>query len=96
VVADLQFLYPVTDLLDHAGELVAERHPHPGIRHGPVVQVQVGPADTRSRNPDDGVLGVQDLRFGFVVDADPMGPPVIHGEHGSGSSLVASTTFFFE
>jgi hypothetical protein len=37
VVADLQLLHVLTELLHHAGELVAERHPHSGIRNGAVV-----------------------------------------------------------
>src|SRR5215216_1961542 len=49
--------------------------------------MQIGSADTRSRDPDDGVLRMQDLRHGFMVDADPMRPPVIHGKHRSGSFL---------
>jgi hypothetical protein len=49
--------------------------------------VQIGPADARARDPDDGVLRVQDLGHGFVVDADPLGAPVIHGKHGNGSFL---------
>src|ERR671910_2397574 len=39
VVADLQLLHVLTELLHHAGELVAERHPYSGIRNGAVVQV---------------------------------------------------------
>ncbi len=64
---------------------MAERHPHAGVRHGPVVQVQVGPADAGARDPDDGVLGMQDLGHRLVVDADPLRPPEIHREHGTGS-----------
>jgi hypothetical protein len=37
VVADLQFLYVLTQLLHYAGELMAERHTHPGIRDGSIV-----------------------------------------------------------
>src|SRR5829696_902977 len=43
--------------------------------------MQIGSADTRPRDPDDGVLRMQDLRHGFMVDADPPRPPVIHGKH---------------
>jgi hypothetical protein len=39
VVADFQLLHVLAELLHHAGELVAERHPHSGIRNGAVVQV---------------------------------------------------------
>src|SRR5919112_4597040 len=39
VVAYLQLLHVLTELLHHAGKLVAERHPHSGIRNGAVVQV---------------------------------------------------------
>jgi hypothetical protein len=49
--------------------------------------VQVGSADTRPRHPDYGVLRVQDLGHGFVVYADPLGAPVIHGKHKDGSFL---------
>src|ERR687895_616687 len=49
--------------------------------------MKVGPADTRSRDTDYGVLRMQDLRHGFMVDADPQRPPIIHGKHGSGSFL---------
>ena len=45
--------------------------------------MQVRSTDTRSRDPDDSVSRVQDLWHGFMVDADPQRPPVIHGEHGS-------------
>src|SRR5215217_8646395 len=45
--------------------------------------MQIGPADARARDPDDGVLRMQDLRHWFVVDANPMRSPVIHGKHGS-------------
>ena len=45
--------------------------------------MQIRSANTRSRDPDDSVLRVQDLRHRFMVDADPQRPPVIHGEHGS-------------
>ena len=82
VVADLQLLHLRADLLHHAGELVAERHPRPGVRHGAVVEMEIGPADAGARDPDDGILRVQDLRHGFLVDADPQGPAVIHGKHG--------------
>src|ERR671916_2305994 len=49
--------------------------------------MQIGPADTRSRDPDDGVLRMQDLRHGFMVYADPQWPSVIHGEHRNSSFL---------
>ena len=81
VIADLQFLHLRADLLHHAGDLVAERHPHPGIRHGPIVQMQIGPADTGARDPDDGILRMQDLRHGFMIDADPLRPAEIHCKH---------------
>src|SRR5215207_19042 len=81
VVADLQLLHLLAELLHHAGEFMAKGHSHPGIRHGPVVQMQIGSADTRSRDPDDGVLRMEDLRHGFMVDADPLRSPVIHGKH---------------
>src|SRR5215208_7321129 len=37
VVAHLQLPYALPELLHHAGELVAERHPHPCIRDGSIV-----------------------------------------------------------
>ncbi len=37
VVTDFEFLYLLAELLDNAGELVAKRHSHSGIRHGPIV-----------------------------------------------------------
>jgi hypothetical protein len=89
VVADLQLLHVLAELLHHAGELVAERHPHPGIRYRAVVQMQIGPADTLSRDPDNGVPRMQDLRRGFMVEADPVRSTVIHGKHRSGSFLLA-------
>jgi hypothetical protein len=45
VVADFSFSHLRPDLFHDAGDLVAERHPHPGIRHGPVVKVQIGSTD---------------------------------------------------
>jgi hypothetical protein len=49
--------------------------------------MEIGPADARARDPDYGVLRMQDLRDGFMVDADPLGTPVIHGKHKNGSFL---------
>ena len=82
VVAHLQLLHFLADLLHHAGELMAKRHARPGVRHGAVVEMEVGPADAGARDPDDGILRVQDLRHGFLVDADPQGSAVVHGKHG--------------
>src|SRR5215218_4495906 len=45
--------------------------------------MQIRSADTRSRDPDDGILRMQYLWDGFVVDANPMRSPVIHRKHGS-------------
>jgi hypothetical protein len=39
-VAYLQLLHTLPYLFHHAGELVAEGHPHSGVRDGTVVQVQ--------------------------------------------------------
>ena len=58
--------------------------PGPGVRHGAVIQVQVGAADAGPGDPHDGVLRVQDLRHGLLVDADPQRAAVIHGEHNGG------------
>jgi len=33
-VADFRLLRTLAYLFRHAGELVAEGHPHPGVRHG--------------------------------------------------------------
>src|ERR687894_397062 len=49
--------------------------------------MQIRAADTRSCDSNDGVLRMQDLRHGFMVDADPQRPPVIHGEHRNESFL---------
>ena len=37
VVADFEIFHVFAELLHHAGEPVAERHPHSGIRDEPVV-----------------------------------------------------------
>jgi hypothetical protein len=81
VVAGLQLLQATAEVLHDAGELVAEGRPHAGIRHGTLVKVQILPADARPRDPDDGVLGLEDLGHRLVIDADPLWPPEIHGEH---------------
>jgi hypothetical protein len=87
-VAYPRLLRTLAYLFRHSGGPLAEGHPRSCVRHVPAVQVRVRSADARSRDPDDGVLGVQDLRHGLVVDADPQRP----------RQVVASTdrvTYFF-
>src|SRR3712207_8927565 len=48
-------LFRSAELLDHAGELMTKRHAHPGIRHRAIVQMQIGAANTRARDADNGV-----------------------------------------
>ena len=69
-VADRQLRRrPGTDLDDLAHELVTE---DVAFHHGgdvAVVEVEVGAADRRQRDAHDGVVRVDDLRIGDLVDA---------------------------
>src|SRR3712207_1927320 len=40
--------------------------------------MQIGSADTRSGDPDNGVLGMKNLGHGFMIDADAQRPAIIH------------------
>jgi hypothetical protein len=58
-----------SDLLDDAGELVAEDGA--GLDRDPlVVEVEVRPTDRRGCDPDQGVVGVLDRGLRDVVDAN--------------------------
>src|SRR5205085_180831 len=85
VVALLQVLHRRADLLDDAGELVAEGHAHARVGYQAVVQVQVGAADARARHAHDGIVGVFDFRLLLVRDAHAVGAAVIHSQHGTSS-----------
>jgi len=45
---------------------MAKGHAHSGIGHPTVIQVQVRAANQGSGNPDNGIIGMLDLRLGFV------------------------------
>src|SRR5690606_39595081 len=70
-VADLEVLHRRTDLLHHAGELVAHDLPDPRVRHQAVVDVDVGAADARAGDAHDRGVGMFDLRLGDALDAHP-------------------------
>jgi hypothetical protein len=80
-VADLEVLHRGADLVDHADELVAEGVPDPGVRHHPVVEVQVRAADRRQGDAHDGVVGMLDLGPGLLLDTDAVGTAVDHCFH---------------
>ena len=78
---DLQVLHRRPALLDHTDELVAEGVPDPGVRHQPVVEVQVRPADRGEGHPDDRVVGVLDAWSVLLLDPDLVRPSVGHRAH---------------
>jgi hypothetical protein len=51
-----------TDLLDHAHEFVAERVADPRVGNQAVVEMDVGAADTRTRDADDRIAWMLDPR----------------------------------
>ena len=77
----LQVLHRRAHLVDHADELVPERHAHPGIGHHPVVEVQVRSADRRERHPHDRVIGMLDPGNVFFFDPDLVRSAVHHRPH---------------
>src|SRR5690606_9430246 len=88
-ITDLQIGHLRADLLDHAGELVPEGHPYPGIRHHAVVEVQVGSADARARHPHDGIARVLDAGLRLVCDANAIRTAEIHRLHSWAPSKKA-------
>ena len=80
-VTHLQVLHGGPDLVDDADELVAERVADPGVRHHPVVEVQVGAADRTQRDAHDRVVGVLDRGDVLLLHADLVGAAVDHRAH---------------
>src|SRR5688572_22792199 len=81
MVADLQVLHLRPDLLDDAGELVAERLPDPSVRYHAVVKVEVRAADAASGDPHHRVTWMLDGRHRLFVDANAVRSAIIHGAH---------------
>jgi hypothetical protein len=77
----MESLYRGAHFLHDSDELVPERVADAGIRHEPVIQMQVGSADARTRYAHDRVAWVLDLGGGLVDDADAIGSAIGHGEH---------------
>ncbi len=67
--------------MHNADELVPEGHPDPGVRHHPVVEVQVGTADRRQADLHDGIVGMLDLGDVPLFDPDLVRPAVNHRSH---------------
>ena len=63
------------DLLHHARELVAEGAAHPGVRHQPVEEMQVGAADAGAGDPQDDVVRV--LMHCMGLSAHPVADKVL-------------------
>jgi hypothetical protein len=71
---DLQVLDRRADLLDDAGEFVAEGHADARVGHHAVVEVQVRAADAGAGDAHDRVARMLDLGHRLFFDADPVGP----------------------
>ena len=69
------------DLLDRAHELVAEVHARD--RHGPVVQVQVAPADRGAIDPQQQPVRSRHAGIGHVLDGDVPFPVQHDSTHGA-------------
>src|SRR5690606_22997587 len=69
-VAPLQVAHARTDLLDDAGELVAEGAPHAGVRDQPPVEVQIRAAERRCGHTQDHVVRVLDPGVRLVLDPE--------------------------
>src|SRR5947209_12884435 len=82
VIAGFDRSHAGADLFDDARELVAERHSDPRVGDETVIEVEVGSANARARDPHDGIFGMQNLRHRFAIDADPMRSAIVHREHG--------------
>jgi hypothetical protein len=68
-VAALEVAHALAHFLYYAHEFVAQGH-GPRLRDAAVVDVQVGPANGRAGDADNGVAGVQDFRVVYSVHAD--------------------------
>src|ERR671916_81562 len=77
-----EVLHRGPDLVDHTDELVAERMADPGVRHHPVVEVQVGAADRRELHADDRVVGVLDAGLVLLLDPQLVRAAIRHRAHG--------------
>jgi hypothetical protein len=81
LVADLEVVHLLADLLDHARELVPESHAHPRVGHQPVVEMEVGAADARAGNPHDRIARMLDTRHRLVFQPDAERAAEIHRLH---------------
>jgi hypothetical protein len=86
-VADRQLGDAGARLLHDAHRLVAEDVALVDERPEDLVEVQVGAAQARRRDPDDHVVGILDARIGDVVDADVLDPVVRQRLHARPASL---------
>lgn len=89
-ITGFELLHRRSDLFDCPDELVAEGHANPGVRHHPVVEVEVGAADRSHRDPDDGVVGMFDRRLVFLFDAYLVRAAVDHRAHAPSSVVVTA------
>src|SRR3954447_21810983 len=78
---NLQVLHRRSDLVDDADELVAESVSDSGVRHQPVVQVEIGSTDRGQLHLHDGVVRVLDGRHVLLLDPNPVRAPIDHGTH---------------
>jgi hypothetical protein len=76
-VARREPVHAVADLLDGSHGLVAENPPRTYLRYIAGQDVQVGAADRRRVNPDDGVAFVSDLRVRNFLPG-PLARAVVH------------------
>jgi hypothetical protein len=58
MVAYLQLLHVISYFYHLPDKFMAKSHPYTGIWHVSIVQMQVRPANTRTGNPDNGILGM--------------------------------------
>ncbi|MNE52825.1 hypothetical protein D3C80_1475170 [compost metagenome] len=81
MIAWLQVPHFWADLFNHAAELVAKSHPNPGVRHHPVIKVQVGAADAGARHPHDSIPRMLKRGHRLFFNANPAGAAIIHRQH---------------
>ena len=79
-VADRDPLDVVPDRQHRADELVADREARLD-RHPPVVDVEVGATDPARLDPDQRVVGGDDLRIGLLLDPNLLGSLKGDGAH---------------
>lgn len=82
MVAVLQLLNSGANFFYNSGKLMAERCAYTRIRYQTVIEMKVGATNTRTRNSDYCIIGMEDPGVGAVfVSTDPERSAIVHRKH---------------